>query len=140
MAGAGPLLKVPGISKGRQDLCLLLSLPESCGYQLRSSLKTTQTQGPQTTHAVAPVPPGPMNEDVLAVAGGLWQTAESLPATSEAVGQHSQALRKGLGYLHCQATRLLILAAHLCHFQHPSRNTEKSDTSGRVPLLLLGGP
>lgn len=81
-----------------------------------------------------------MNEDVLDIAVGLWQTAESLLATSEAVGQHSQGLCKDLSYLHWQAKRLLVLAAHLCHFQHSSRNAEKSGTSGRVSLFLLEGP
>lgn len=101
---------------------LLLSLPENCGYQLRSVLETIQAQGPRIVHRVAPVPPGSMNEDVLDLAVGPWQTAESLPTTSETADHHSQALRKDLDYLHWQAKRLLILVAHLRHFRHPSRN------------------
>lgn len=113
---------MPGIFQWRHDLDLLLSLPRSCGYQLRSFLEMIQAQGPQIVHCVAPVPPGSVNEDVLDLAMGLWQTAACLPTTCEAVDQHSQAFLKDLGYLCWQAKRLLILVAHLCHFQHPSRN------------------
>lgn len=57
-----------------------------------------------------------MNEGVLDLAVGLWQTAQAFPTTSETADQRSQALHKDLGYLCWQAKRLLILVAHLRHF------------------------
>lgn len=89
-----------------------------------------QAQGPQLVHCVVTVPLGSVNEDVLELAVGPWQTAESLPTTSEAVDQHCQALHKDLDYLCWQAKRLLILVGHLHHFRHPSRNEKNQIDMG----------